>query len=303
MSKRGQGKLGVTTISVEYVDMSSGDILGREDHSDILGVTIPHINGKVTICCKAFSGQQTTRWQVMSIEPCVGASPTLVRIILQRHNAAVRNLAETVAKVGVKLKELMHPGKLVEVEYGHIPQVVGLDGLFAGNTSFFDMHLRGEMHKRRLAVVLSIGNGTLQVAPVTSKAGYAADPTRVPISRDTLASLPFYANSGLESWVLCGMVTSVAFARVLPPSYAGHRGESREHSYPARVSSAERREIMLGVSHSVGMRPEKPHRGEVKREKKLEGKIAALERELELVREVARGWEGTVKLSLDQEVE
>ncbi|WP_286071317.1 type II toxin-antitoxin system PemK/MazF family toxin [Stenotrophomonas sp. 57] len=293
----------MTTIVVEYVDEATGHLLGREEHADIHGVAVPRLNGKVTICCKSFTGHAATRWQVMSVDSHAATSPALVKVVLQRHNASVKNLAETTSKGGVKLATLMHPGKLVEVEYGHIPQVVGSDGSLANNTSFYDMHLKGEMHKRRLAVVLSVGNGTLQVAPVTSKQGAASDPTRVRISPETLASLPFYANSGLNSWALCGMVTSVAFARVLPPNHAGPRGQSRDHSYPARVSSAERREIMLGVSHSVGMRPEKPNKGEVKREKKLESKIALLEQQLQLVLEVARGWESAVNLSLDEEVE
>lgn len=70
--------------------------------------------------------------------------PAHVQVVLQRHNSSTQHLNETLEKGGVKLATLMHPGKLVEVEYGHIHQVVGVDGVLEANTSFFDMHLGGE---------------------------------------------------------------------------------------------------------------------------------------------------------------
>lgn len=174
------------------------------------------------------------------------------------------------------------------------------------------------MHKRRLAVVAKVGRSTLQVLPVTSKEAPFYDRSQFEISPSTLGKLSFYGASGLRSWALTDMLSSVSFQRVLPPSVVKQgRFEtygSRDRSYPVFISTAERTLMRDALGHVAGVHDYESLRkavsaGALERadlESRLRRAEAALDEQSEamrLTREVAEEWRKQYDLpSLEGEV-
>lgn len=311
------------TIVVEYVDRATQSVVSREEHHDAESVLIPKVYGKVIICHRSFSGRAEKYWKVEGVS-CVqanGGDPTKVVVEISAFGGGhVEYLDQTVQSSGSSAAQLIKPGKVVEVDYGFIQQSVSANGVLGPSSRWVDSHLPGEMHKRRLAVVVSASQTTLQVAPVTSRPGAPGDPTRVEISERTLDKLAVYGSSGLRSWALCSMLANVSIQRVLPPVTfrlrKGRRTTSRDKSYPTYLTGPERRKIKLAVAHGVGLadyalnndRLAAQDAEQVRLNAALDAASlhsAGLERELarlRLVEEVARSWEAHSGKSVDAEV-
>ncbi|PHX44784.1 hypothetical protein AO263_06365 [Pseudomonas sp. NZIPFR-PS5] len=166
-------------------------------------------------------------------------------------------LQQTLTKTKQSLPSLIYPGTLVDVEYGFIQAVAREDGELRTNKRYCDTLQKGEMHKRRLAVVIRAARGVVQVAPVTSEAPAAGGKTIFQLSRDTLDQLTTWGGSGKDSWVLTGMIETVSTSRILPPvSFytVGQRKRSgRSSHYKLRLTANEKQELKTSLAHSVGI--------------------------------------------------
>ncbi|WP_155858670.1 hypothetical protein [Acinetobacter sp. BMW17] len=70
------------------------------------------------------------------------------------------------------INQLLHKGKIVEVEFGHYHNVfkIAKNKKLGTNKRYKSTVQNGEMHKRRLAIVVKVQpNNMVQVVPITSK--------------------------------------------------------------------------------------------------------------------------------------
>ena len=248
-------------ITVEYRDRSSGSTLGVEQFDDIEQVLVPRlpgVNAKV-FCIRHFAGHLSERWKVESVR-CVsnaGVTPVVVVVELSQIAEHLEYLDQTLVQQKGTIFNLIKPGALVEVDYGFVQDRVNMNGHIGVEHRFLDTHLKGEMHKRRLAIVTKVYDRGLQVAPVTSQASKGNDPTRMRLEPNTLKKLWFYGKSGLNSWALGGALECVSFSRILPPAEVHVRGgfesSSRNTSYRLFISSAEKTALKEAVLRGVGV--------------------------------------------------
>lgn len=116
---------------------------------------------------------------------------------------------------------------------------------------------KGEMHKRRLAIVVRTSRGVCQVVPVTSDSPGVADKTSFQLSRPTLDQLTFWGSSGKDSWAICQMVESVSVNRILPPvteyQARGQTRRGRNTHYTLRLAEAEKALLRNSLLHSIGV--------------------------------------------------
>jgi len=164
-------------------------------------------------------------------------------------------------------------GKLVEVDFGHYASfvtTVATRGRVGVNP---DHLLRGEMHKRRLAVVVSVGRSLVQVVPVTSIVPAEADKTAFELSNETLSKLHFYGGSKKRSFVLGGMVMSVSVDRILAPEVT-RTGGAAVRNYRVVINRRELHALSAALAHATGISDY---------EAALTAKIALAQREREIV--------------------
>jgi uncharacterized protein YifN (PemK superfamily) len=317
--------IGLIKIVVEYRQVGTSALLGRVQYDDIEQALIPRMTGNATFCHRHFNGHHGQHWQVRSVgrTSANGVVPAVVTVELSRHSTeTLEYLSDTLPRITGNVFHLIHPGTLVEVDYGFVQQIIDVNGNVIASDRYVDTHLSGEMHKRRLAIVTKVYKTTLQVAPITSKAGQPGDPTRVEVSAKTLSQLSFYGGSGLSSWALCGALEGVSFHRVLPPSSfytkAGKKHVGRNTSYNVSISSAERRSLREAVMQAVGVSDYGKMRDDLAAAKQdlatreadlqeIQAQLTVVEAQnaqLRLVEEVAQGWQNQHHCkSLDEEVQ
>lgn len=147
-------------------------------------------------------------------------------------------------------------GTLVEVEFGFIPSVKKLNGDVRTNKRYPDTVHKGEMHKRRLCVVVKADSGRVQVVPVTSQApDSSGDLSICQISDASLADLIGYNDPAKPSYAICRMIKTVALTRVLPPlsRQRGATAAFRDNRYSKKLNGADRALFKQALSHAVGL--------------------------------------------------
>lgn len=260
----------MTTIIIRYFeqikDPASSAItlvpLGTETLESISEALLPSVSGHKVFCIKKFTNVANYRWYVESVLRLsdLGVKPAEYVVTLSKlfqSLVAEEYLQQTLTKTKQSLPSLIYPSTLVDVEYGFIQAVAREDGELRTNKRYCDTLQKGEMHKRRLAVVIRAAKGVVQVAPVTSEAPAAGDKTCFQLSRDTLDQLATWGGSGKDSWVLTGMIETVSTSRILPPvSYytVGQRKRSgRSTHYKLRLTADEKQDLKTSLAHSVGI--------------------------------------------------
>lgn len=323
------------TIVIQYFeqtkDLESGlvtqALLGTETFNSISEALLPNKGQHSVYLVKKFSTDAHYRWFVedVALASEKGSTPAIYVVVLSKpYSSGIPEeyLRHTLAKTGQSLERLIRIGTLVDVDYGFIQNVAREDGEVRTNKRYCDTLQKGEMHKRRLAVVVSAKRGKVQVVPVTSQAPNG-DKTCFQLTRETLGKLSTWGNSGKESWVLTGMIESMSPCRILPPITIFQRGQDRprkgrDPKYQTRLTTAEVAEMKTCLAHSVGLSDYQQIKDRVGEQaealagmkaanKALESELARLaavlasteaglvtvraaNRELELVKEVAVGW-------------
>jgi len=260
----------MTTIIIRYFeqikDPATSAItlapLGMETLESISEVLLPSVSGHKVFCIKKFTDVANYRWYVESVARLsdLGVKPAEYVVTLSKlfqSHGAEEYLQQTLAKTKQSLPSLIYPSTLVEVEYGFIQTVAREDGELRTNKRYCDTLQKGEMHKRRLAVVIRAARGVVQVAPVTSEAPAAGDKTSFELSRDTLDQLATWGGSGKNSWVLTGMIETVSTSRILPPvsfyTVGQRQRTGRSTHYKLRLTADEKQELKTSLAHSVGI--------------------------------------------------
>ena len=305
--------------------------LGSESLDGISEVLLPRSEHDRTIYfVKKFYGHDCYQWLVHSVEPTAPTTTTCAayKVVLNAppSSGATEYLHQTLNK-GTRrsLSSTVRPGNLVEVDYGHELTIGRSDGELRSNKRYSDTIQNGEMHKRRLAVVVSTSRRTtLQVAPITSQEPATTDKTTFELSDETLKQLKFYGNSGKRSWAIASMIETVSTRRVLPPvSYYEGRGgvrSGRDTNYSVSLSSSETRSLKEALLHSISVRDYYENQSALANAKarisvleplsdrvnELEAQLLTLQAETEhlrLCKEVADMWATNMNLDLLDEVD
>ncbi|WP_454869848.1 type II toxin-antitoxin system PemK/MazF family toxin [Pseudomonas putida] len=303
-------------------------ILGSESYEDIKEALIPSMprqkEGKDThpvFLTKRFINRDHHVWRLENIlvEQAAEGNTAIFDIIVRRHDTSSEEfLYQTLKKNrATPIKRLIRQGTLVEVDFGFVQQIARSTAALHTNKRYVDTLLFGEMHKRRLAVVVKvISKDIVQVAPVTSASIAEEDRTSFKISQDTLDKMPRYKDNGKESNVLCSMLETVSTQRILPPLGFHRAGAGRNPGYNIVLKGQEIKALKIALVHAVGASDYVPGQVvlDLKRSiEKLEGMIAgqaeqlaaseASIRELDVYRRLAAGWAEQMGLNLEEEVE
>jgi uncharacterized protein YifN (PemK superfamily) len=311
------------TIVIRYLeqvkdratDAISVSLLGKETYSSISEALMPGSGDYKVFCIKKFTGVANYRWYVESVEQLTapGVVPVEFTVTLSTIFGTVGEeyLQQTLTKTRSSLNRVVQPGTVVEVDYGFIQTVGREDGVLRTNKRYCDTLQKGEMHKRRLAIVVKANRGVCQVVPVTSNDPGSSDKTSFQLSRATLDLLPAWGSSGKDSWAVCQMVESVSVNRILPPvteyQVRGQPRRGRNTHYTLRLNEAEKALLKSSLLHSIGVtdyQQTKTRLTETRDQlqslttvatdlEAANARIAALEverNELLLYKEVARDW-------------
>lgn len=245
----------------EVFDPTTGRLhhkqLGQACYDGIEELLLPHKAryGHLYLAAQ-FQGNATRRWRVdsVSVIPNSAATPTACDIVLKANNGPGETYLSTTLSQGSRISSLLQFGTMVEVDYGFIPAIAKHNNGSLFDSANTDALLSGEMHKRRLALVVKASKGTVQVVPVTSNAPDLGDKACFEIAPGSLKNLARYSTSGLRSWALCGMVDSVSPCRVLPPETISPKGGiGRLTTYPERLPRQERIFMLSSLAHFIGV--------------------------------------------------
>jgi len=239
-------------------------LLGREVFDNIEEAMLPSVSpNHKTFLVKKFSNSVSYRWFVESVTLISPHSvvPAVYAVLLSEKNTSFPEeyLRQTLKKTKHTVNQHLWQGVLVEVDYGFVQRIGKKNGELRTNKRYSDTRQHGEMHKRRLAVVVKTTGTLIQVAPVTSDTKSASDKTCFELSTQTLSGLDFYGSSGKQSWVLCNMLETVSASRILPPvsHYTAKLGalqkKGRNVAYPSKLNAAEQKLLKAALLHSIGV--------------------------------------------------
>lgn len=251
----------MTDLTINYFLHSADNeaefrLLGVERLEGIKEKLIPSFTeeGHKVSITKFFDGIDDHRWLVKNL---VHNSDTETSVYLDAwmNNRHEEFLSQTKKSNRTVVSKLQF-GTLVEVEFGFIPNVKKLNGDIRTNKRYPDTIHKGEMHKRRLCVVVKADSGRVQVVPVTSQApSSTGDLTVCQISDASLADLIGYNDPAIPSYAICHMIKTVALTRVLPPlaRQNGARAAYRNNRYSKKLNGADRHAFKESLSHAVGL--------------------------------------------------
>ena len=159
------------TIVIRYLeqvkdratDTVSVSLLGMETYNSISEALMPGSGEHKIFCIKKFTGVDNYRWHVESVEKltATGVVPAEFTVTLSEIYSTVPEeyLKQTLKKTQSSLNRVVQFGTVVEVDYGFIQSVGRADGMLRTNKRYCDTLQRGEMHKRRLAIVVRASRG------------------------------------------------------------------------------------------------------------------------------------------------
>lgn len=234
--------------------------IGEEVFDNIKEALIPTKAGHPVFLIKHFGHDPNIRWHVETSERVgtLGDVPMKYQVVLSKVNNPAEIYLDQALKLGSnKISNVLKVGTLVEVDFGFVQTVANATGLTSSNNQYKDTIQHGEMHKRRLGVVVKIRSNQVQIVPVTSNEPNAGDKTVFELSEQTLGKLHFYGTSGQRSWGLCNMIQTVSPSRLLPPSSfyfdKGVQRHSRHPNYVDSITRDEQEAMRIAILHAIGV--------------------------------------------------
>lgn len=250
----------MTTLNLRYYLHQEGEdskqLLGAEQLDSIGETLIPDYSDgghKVSIT-KFFNGIECHRWLVKDLVHD-SASETSVFLAAWKDSGNEEFLSQT-RKAKRNVISSLQFGTLVEVDFGFIPKVKKSNGSVRTNKRYPDSIHHGEIHKRRLCVVVKADPSRVQVVPLTSKEpGSDGDLSICPISDQSLSTLAGYSSSAVQSYAICRMIKTVAISRILPPLARQGKTRSlyRDVRYVKRLAKRDKNAFKAALSHAVGL--------------------------------------------------
>lgn len=256
----------MTDLTINYylhleADNTDGDepeeqLLGVERFEGIKEKLIPGFSdeGHKVSVTKFFDGQDDHRWLVKDLVH-VSDTETSLYLVSWDNNRHEEFLSQTKKSNRAVISRLQF-GTLVDVEFGFIPIVKKVNGDVRTNKRYPDTIHKGEMHKRRLCVVVKADSGRVQVVPVTSQPPNSpGDLSVCQVSDASLTDLTGYNNPAIPSYAICRMIKTVALSRILPPKarQRGVRAAFRDNRYSKKLNGADKAAFKQALSHAVGL--------------------------------------------------
>lgn len=239
-------------MTVNYWLESDCSLLGTEIYQNITEVALPlpaEDGHKITLT-RYFSGKESHRWLIERVIHNIPGQADLFLtprtecnsdIFLAKTYASKRNIAARLTK-----------GTLVEVEYGFIQSTKRITGKISSVKRYPDLLQHGEMHKRRLAIVVNSRLPALQVIPVTSVAQDMSNKTIFEISFKSREKLVSYNEPEKPGFALGSMIQTVSLRRVLPPLTIQKGRRYRDASYSHRLCSKDMKALEAAITTAVG---------------------------------------------------
>lgn len=251
----------MTDLTINYFLFAGGEeteaqLLGVERFEGIEEKLIPgySVGGPNVSVTKFFEGFDDHRWLVKNLIH-ISSAETSVFLSAWKNNSNEEFLSQTKKSRHTVISSLQF-GTLVEVEFGFIPAVKKLNGEVRTNKRYPDTIHKGEMHKRRLCVVVKADSSRVRVVPITSQTpSSAGDLSICEINDESLADLTSYNDPEISSYAICGMIKTVALTRVLPPVsiQRGVRAAFRDNRYSKKLKSRDKKAFKQALSHAVGL--------------------------------------------------
>ncbi|ENO2186942.1 type II toxin-antitoxin system PemK/MazF family toxin [Vibrio sp. 2art] len=243
-----------------YYLYGTTDELGREECQGITEVLFPDINyeknSHVMTITKMFVGQPHCRWQVKSVEH---PKDDEINVYLEpRIPSEPEVFLSQTHKVKRSVISQLRKGTLVEVDYGYIPSVKKSSGDTKSNKRYPDSRQSGEMHKRRLAIVVKASGNRVQIVPVSSSIPPAGDRACFELDRASLEKLIHYNDENKQSFAICSMIETISLTRILPPlakpiKKVGRQAAQRSDGYPHKLSKIDLKALDKALSVIVGI--------------------------------------------------
>lgn len=249
----------MTSLNIKYFLSDSENEegptpLGAESLSGITETLLPDFSpeGHAISITKFFEGQQAHRWQVISVDH---SDPSSVNVHLKpRENSNEEEFLYKTHSNRRRVISNLRQGTFVEVDFGYIPAVKKANGDLRSNKRYPDTINRGEMHKRRLCIVVNAKPTGVQVVPITSQPQSDRDLSTFLLSHDSLSELTNYNNANVPAYALCSMIETVATTRILPPRSfrLGAGWQLRDTSYRQALTKPDKRKFSEALAHSIG---------------------------------------------------
>lgn len=142
-------------------------------------------------------------------------------------------------------KSILYLGKIIIVEFGHISPCINLNEGIKTNKCYPDNTQRGEMHKRRPAIVVKVDDRGVKVIPLTSKKPHdlAVNSSIFQLSDESIKNIGDLAKK--ETYALCDMIQTVGVTRILPPLFKldSRKKYYRHQDYRACICKNDRKKL------------------------------------------------------------
>ncbi|WP_111637246.1 type II toxin-antitoxin system PemK/MazF family toxin [Marinomonas shanghaiensis] len=247
-------------MRVTYILDGSSTKLGDEQYNNITEILFPDINypknpHTITIT-RMFDGYSQHRWIVKSVAH-TNNDDVVIRLEPRNNDKEEIYLSKTYKVKGSVISQL-RKGTLVEVDYGYIPSVKKNSGVTKSNKRYPDSRQLGEMHKRRLAIVVKATGNRIQVVPISSKVPPTGDKTCFEVDQDSTKKLINYNNRNTQSFAICSMIETVSLNRVLPPlakpiKTNGRQEPQRSDGYPHKLCKVDLKALDQSLSSVIGI--------------------------------------------------
>lgn len=247
-------------LTTYRLDSDKTVILGTEQSTGITEILFPDVNYAANVhsmtITKKFDGQSKYRWEVMSVTH-PSALETVIDLKPRIPSQPEVFLAQTHKRKRSVISAL-RKGTLVEVDYGFIPSVKKSCGTTRSNKRYPDLKQSGEMHKRRLAIVIKATGNRVQVVPISSKVPPINDRTCFELDFESVEKLVNYNDRDKNSYAICGMIETVSLTRILPPlarpiKAKGRQEPQRSEGYPHRLTPVDLNALDDALSVTMGM--------------------------------------------------
>ena len=237
-------------------DPSKELVLGSIFLENIDEVLIP-INEKNTpfFITMKFSGNECSRWKVNFV---LGVKKNQWGIWLSpKEDNNVEYLSDTLLRQRKKSSlQLIRKGTIVIVEYGHIYKVLNFESGLSGSNMYPCSIQKGEIHKRRPAIVVGEDSSGVKVVPITSSppTGSGVVHSIFELESKSTDNISEFT-PGRQSFALCGMVQNISHNRILPPTIreSGSKTFSANYRYPRKLSRNDLIALDNGLLSLIGM--------------------------------------------------
>ena len=242
----------VEDILIIYREIQSHNELGREIYQGLTEVTFPDVNFRnhpITIT-KMFSNQPYHRWIAENVQH---SQNQIVIFLSPRESSSDEEFLRKTYLNHTNILKNLTIGTFVEVDFGYIHSTKKLDGNLGSIKRYPDFANEGEMHKRRLCIVVKASPNYIQVVPISSQDQNISDPSICLISHDSLKVLINYNREDKQSYSLAHMVEAVSLARVLPPKSKNNDGVYRNNSYNKRLTKVDLKKFIKTLAFGVSL--------------------------------------------------